>query len=312
MSTAVTSREWLVVLAIIAGALAVDWLLPIDGLPSLLLVVFVVLIGVFGLVPGAWRSLYRATGVGVRAWLLAAAIAGSGIAVSYLLGDPQPYCEGINPYRGCLSAYGWASTVFVGSMLGVAVAVGHLGHYRRLRAATLSAASEAREGVVAVEGRIEPAGNALEAPVTGTDAVWHRQALERSTVFGWHREIDSTTTGTRFFVSDGSGRLLVLPDSIDAHVAAEFATSHTSNGDGERRREWRYEPTDAVTVVGRASEVSRAEYPEPVAVGLDGPVILARRTLDELRAWAAQRVIVGGVLAILVGGLTFVGMLLTA
>ena len=103
-------------------------------------------------------------------------------------------------------------------------------------------------------------------------------------------------------MADGSGRLLVLAAGLDAHDVAELARSHTAADGEQRRREWSYQPDDAVTVVGVASDVSRAEYPEPVVVGLDGPVIVGRRTLPELRSWAAQRAVLGSVIALVVGG----------
>lgn len=312
MRSDVVSKETLVVAVVLAGVLAVDYLLPIGQLPSLLLAVAVVLAGVLAVVPGAWRTLYRKTGIRPGAWLLAAAVAGGGVALVYWTGDPQPFCEGIRPYRGCLTAFGWAATIFVGSSLGVAVSVGHLGRYRRVREASTGPVADVGEGMVAVEGRIDPVGRPLVGPVSGQETVWYRAATEEPTLFGGHREVDAETAGDEFYVEDGSGRLLVLADRIDEHAAAEFARSHTSDGDGSRRREWSLTPDDAVTVVGRAGEVSRAEYPEPVVVGLDGPVIVATRTLGDLRTWATRRAVVGAALAVVVGGTSFVVMLVTA
>lgn len=64
-----------------------------------------------------------------------------------------------------------------------------------------------------------------------------------------------------------------------------------------------------MTVVGEATEVSRAEYPVRRAVGLEGPVIVAQRTLSELRTWAAQRAVVGGLLGML-GGVVSLGVMM--
>ena len=105
---------------------------------------------------------------------------------------------------------------------------------------------------------------------------------------------------------------MVLLDHLDEHDVAELARSHTEDIDEQRRREWSFEPNDAVTVVGYASEVSRSEYPEPVVVGLDGPVIVGLRTLSDLRTWAAQRVVLGGIITLVVGGISVLAMLLTA
>lgn len=93
---------------------------------------------------------------------------------------------------------------------------------------------------------------------------------------------------------------------------AELAESYTEAGDDRRRREWSYRPDDAVTVVGYASEVSRAEYPEPVVIGLEGPVLVGRHTVPELRSWAARKVVVGGGIALLVGGVSLFVMLMVA
>lgn len=312
MLSALSKREWLIVGGVIVGTFAVEYVLPIGQFPSLLLVAFVVLVGAFVLVPGAWETLYRKTGIAAGAWLLAAAVAGTGIALSYLLGDPQPFYDGLHPYRRYLSAYGWASVVFVASSLGVAVAAGHLGRYRRIRNASSVPAAEVEPGLVAVEGRITPAGGTLAGPVSGEEAVWYRRARETSTVFSGHREVEQVAEGSEFYVVDGSGRLLVLPERVDEHAAAQFANSHSADDGDGRRREWSYEPDDPVTVVGRASEVSRAEYPEPVVVGLDGPVIVGRPTVGELRWWAWRRAVLGGAIAVVFGGASFVAMLLLA
>jgi len=113
-------------------------------------------------------------------------------------------------------------------------------------------------------------------------------------------------------VTDGSGRLLVSPDGIDAHDAAALARSHTSDDGEQRRREWSYQPDDAVTVVARVRDVSRVEYPEPVVVGADAPVIVGRGRRRDLLAWAARRALVGGSIAVGGGGLSLLGMLLAA
>lgn len=307
-----SKREWLIVGGVLVGTFAVEYFLPIGQLPSLLLVTFVVLVGAVALVPGAWETLYRKTGIGAGAWLLAAAVAGTGIALSYLLGDPQPFYDGLHPYRRYLSAYGWASVVFVASSLGVAIAVGHLGRYRRIRNASSVPAAEVESGLIAVEGRITPADGTLSGPVSGEETVWYRRARETSTVFGGYREVEQVAEGSEFYVVDGSGRLLVLPEHIDEHAAAQSARSHSSDDGDGRRREWSYEPDDPVTVVGHASEVTRAEYPEPVVVGLAGPVIVGRPTVEELRWWAWRRAVLGGAIAVVFGGASFVAMLLLA
>jgi hypothetical protein len=275
MSMAVMKRKPLAVVGGLVGLLAASYLLGLDLLQSGLLVV----------------------GAG-----LAGGVAAGGIALSYLLGSPQPFCEGIVPYRGCLTTYGWASAVFLGSSLGVAIAAGHLGRYRRLRNASLEPVAAVEEGPVAVEGRVVSIGDAVTGPVSGEPVAWYRRAVESATPVGGYREVDAETCDRDLYVADGSGRLLVLAAGLDAHDVAELARSHTAADGEQRRREWSYQPDDAVTVVGVASDVSRAEYPEPVVVGLDEPVIVGRRTLPELRSWAAQRAVLGSVIALMTGG----------
>lgn len=306
------NREYVAIVAVLAGSLAVSYLLPLGPYRSGLLVVLVVLVGAFALVPGAWPTLYRKTGVGAGAWLLALGVAVGGVALSYHLGDPQPFCEGTVPYRGCLTAYGWASAVFLGSSLGVAIAAGHAGRYRRLRNASLEPAGEVSEGLVAVEGRLVPAGAAVAGPVSDEPTVWYRSVVEVPTPFGGYREVDPTTADRSFYVTDGSGRLLVLPDGLDEHDVAELARSHAAEDGERRRREWSYQPDDAVTAVGYASEVSRTEFPEPVAVGLEGPVLVGLRSLADLRAWAARRALLGGAIALAVGGVSLLVMVVLA
>lgn len=274
---------------------------------------------------GAWTTLYRHTGVGAAAWLLALAVAAGGIALSHAVGDPQPFCEGIT-HRGCLTGYGWASAIYLGTSLGVAIGAGHLGRYRRLRGTSVSPAGEVasgdafegESGPVAVEGRVVPATEPVEAPVSGEPAVWYRSATEREHELlpRGRIEADSETDAVDFYVEDGSGRVLVRATDLDPHDAASLLRSATEDGggaggdgDAERRREWRLEPDDAVTVVGRATEVSRAEYPEAVVLGLEGRTIVGRRTLGELRGWAAQRAVGGAAIALVVGGASLAAML---
>lgn len=295
----------------LVAAVAVASFLPLTPFQSGLLVTLVVVVGGAVVVPGAWPTLYRKTGIGPGAWLLALAVAVGGIALSYAVGDPEPFCEGTG-YRGCLTPHGFASALFLASCIGVAVGAGHLGRYRRVREASVEPAGEVREGPIAVEGRVVPASDTLAGPLSGELAVWYRSAVEAATPFGGRLETDCETAERDFYVEDGSGRLLVLTDRIDEHDAAELARSHTEEHGERRRREWRYEPNDAVCVVGHASEVSRAEYPEPIVVGLEGPVLVGLGRRDDLLAWAARRAVLGGALALVVGGLSLVGMLLAA
>lgn len=264
------------------------------------------------LVAGVWSALYRRTGIGAGAWPLAVAVAVGGIALSYLLGSPQPFCVGGISYRACLTTYGWASAVFLGSSLGIAIAAGHLGRYRRLRAASLGPAATTDDGLVAVEGRVVSVGDTVPGPVSGEPVAWYRSVVEAPTPVGGYRETDVGTCDRDVYVADGSGRLLVCTDGLDEHDVAELARSHTATHGEQRRREWSYEPDDAVTVVGRVSDVSRAEYPEPVVAGLDSPVIVGHRTLSELRTWAAQRAVLGSVFTLVIGGGALLVMLVTA
>jgi len=249
-------QEYLAVGAVLAAVLAVGYLLALGRSPSTLLVVFVLLVGVLLLVPGVWPTLYRTTGVGAGAWLLAAGVAGGGIALSYAVGDPRPFCEGIVLHRGCLTAFGWASVVYLASTLALAVGVGHLGRYRLLRSVSAEPAREVSGGVVAVEGRVVPV-DTVPGPVSGEPTAWYQSAVERPTLFRAHREVDRETADTEFYVADGSGRLLVLPDGLDDHDVTALARAHTDDDD-RRRREWSYQPDDAVTVVG---EQARCRVP---------------------------------------------------
>lgn len=303
--------DYLVVGGFLAGVAAITIVLPLSLLQSGLLAAAVVLVGGVAVIPGAWPTLYRRTGVGPGAWLLAVSLAAGGISLSYLVGNPQPFCDGIG-YRGCLTPYGYASMIYTGSMLGAAIAVGHLGRYRRLRNAALSPASEVDEGLVAVEGRIVPAAATVAGPVSGEPTVWYRSVVETPALFTSYLERDHETGGDEFYVQDGSGRILVSPAHIDAHDAAEHAHTTTEDGDDHRRREWSFRPETPVVVVGHATAVSRADYPEPVVVGLSEPVLIGTQSLDDLKQWAARRTVVGGVLTLGVGGLALLAMLLTA
>ncbi|WP_255148740.1 hypothetical protein [Halorarius halobius] len=300
-------RRVFAVVAVLLVAVLASYLLPVDLLTSGLLVVAALLVGGVGLVPGAWPTLYRTTGIGPGAWLLALAVAAGGVGLTYLVGDPQPFCDGIG-YRGCLTLYGWASALYLAGSLAVAICFGHLGRYRRVRAAEVGPADDASDGPVAVTGRVVPADGTVTGPVSGAETVWYRHAAERS-FLGGRLEAESETAGGPFYVADGSGRLLVDPAGIDAHDAAELARSHTDADGDAHHREWSFEPDDAVTVVGEASEVSRADYPEPVVAGVDGPVTVGRGDHAALRRWTAQRVLVGGALALLVGGGSLMVML---
>lgn len=78
MTSRLFTRETLVVGLVLLASFAISELLSIGSLPGLLLAVFVVVVGVFALVPGARATLYRTTGIAGWAWLLAAAVAGAG------------------------------------------------------------------------------------------------------------------------------------------------------------------------------------------------------------------------------------------
>lgn len=235
---AISRGEWAVVAALIGGAMPVEHLLPLGPLPSLLLVLFAVLVGVFVVVPGAWDTLYRRTGVGRAPWLLAMLLASAGIALTHWLGDPQPFCEGIAPSRPCLTDYGWAASIYVARTLGIAIGAGHLDRDRRLKRAASVPATEVDDGPVAVEGRIVPLDRPRTGPVSGEDRVWYREIAQQPTVFHGYREVDEAVDGGAFYVEDGSGRLLVLPDGLDEHDVAEHARDHTEDGGDGRRREW--------------------------------------------------------------------------
>lgn len=303
--------KYVVVGSGLAVAAAVHYLLSVDLLVSGLFVCFVFLASVVAFVPGVWPTLYRSSGIGTGAWLLAAAVAAGGIALSYWVGNPQPFCDSTFSHRRCLTPFGWASGAFLVSTYGLAIAAGHLDRYRRLRNASPVSAAEVDDGPVAVEGRLVPAGEPVAGPVSNEPTVWYRSAVERATLFEGYREIDHEIGGDEFYVEDGSGRLLVLPEHLDAHDVADLARSHTDSDGERRRREWSYQPNDAVTVVGNGRTVSRATYPEPIVVGLKEPVIVGLGTLRELRRWAATRVVVGAAVA-LVGGGSLLVMVLTA
>ncbi len=304
--------EYAVVGIGLVAAAAVHYLLSVSLFVTGLLVCVLFLVGVIAFVPGVWPTLYRTTGVSVGAWLLAAAVAAGGIALSYWIGDPRPFCDSALSRRGCFTTYGWASAVYLASAFGVAIAAGHLDRYRRLRNASVVPAAEVDDGPVAVEGNLVPAGEPVAGPVSDEPTVWYRSAVERATLFEGHREIDHDVGGGEFYVEDGSGRLLVLPERLDDHDVADLARSHTDSDGERRRREWSYEPNDVVTVVGVGRSVSRAAYPEPIVVGLEEPVIVGLGTLSELRNWAATRVLVGAAFALVGGGGSLLVMVLAA
>lgn len=301
----------LLVVAALFVAVTAQFLLPIDLLGSGLLVGLLALLVGLAVLPGAWPTLYRETGVGAGAWLLGVAVAAGGIGLTYLLGDPRPFCDGVG-YRGCLTLYGWASMLYLAGALGAAIAVGHLGRFWLALRTQIGPANEATAGPVAVTGRIVPVGDPPTGPVSGEPVVWYRTAVEEPTTVGGRTERAVETGGVPFYVEDGSGRLLVVADEMDTHDGVELARPHTQVEGDSHRREWSYEPNDAVTVVGRATEVSRAEYPDSPAVGVDGRVLVGREERVALLFWAGQRVVVGGLLALLLGGGSLVVMLLAS
>lgn len=304
--------EYLVIGSGLVVALSFDLLTPLDLLASGVLAAATVLVATVVVVPGAWPAMYRKTGVGVAGWALWLAVAGGGLGLAYLVGDPDPFREGFVSYRPRITPFGLASAVFLGGSIGLVIAAGHLNRYRRLRNATPTPAAEAREGLIAVEGVVEPAGRPVTGPVSGEPTAWYRRVSEREILFEAHRELYRETGGGAFYVADGSGRLLVLPGGLDDHDVAELADERTEEADGHRLREWGYRPGDEATVVGRVFDVARAEYPEPVAVGLDGPVVVGTGTLADLRRWAARRVLLGAAFSLVVGGVSFAVVLLTA
>ena len=313
MRSELTGRrlQYLLVGALLVVAVTAQLVLPFDLFSSGLLVVLLALVVGVTVLPGAWSTLYRKTGVGAGAWLLGLAVAAGGIGLTYAVGDPQPYCDGVG-YRGCLTLYGWASVFYLAGALCAAIAVGHLGRFWLALRTAVGPASEATEGPVAVTGRIVPVGDPPTGPVSGEPVVWYRTAVEESTAVGGRTARSVETGGVPFYVEDGSGRLLVVPDGIDSHDGVELARPHTAVEGDHHRREWSYEPDDAVTVVGHATEVSRAEYPDSPTVGVDGRLLVGREERVALLFWAGQRAVVGGVLALLVGGGSLVVMLLAS
>lgn len=301
----------LLVVALLLVAFGAQFLLPLDPLSSGLLVALLAVVGGIAALPGAWPTLYRKSGVGVGAWLVGVAVAAGGIGLTHLLGDPQPFCDGVS-HRGCLTLYGWASTFYLAGALGVAIAVGHLDRFRLALCTEVGPANDVTEGPVAVTGRVVPVGDPPTGPVSGEPVVWYRTAVEEPTSVGGRTERSVETGGVPFYVEDGSGRLLVVADDVDPHDAVELARPHTEVEGDRHRREWSYEPNDAVTVLGHATEVSRADYPDSPVVGVDGRVLVGREDRGALIFWAGQRVVVGGVLALLLGGGSLVVMLLAS
>ena len=319
--------------AVVALALAFSWLTPLDLFSGGILALAAVGLAAVVLFPRARRSVVRRTGVGLGAWATAALLFAASVALTYALGSPQPFCERPRPtYRGCLTAYGLGAALFLASTAGAAVALGHARRYRRLSGTPVGGAGTADPGRRAVVGRVVPAGETRRTPA-GAEAVWYRyEVLSEDGPSGDEDEppsgpaTDGGTEFAQFYVEDGSGRLLVVPQDVDEYLAAAYATTATTTveagdpmpGDAAvaadrtyRVREWRIEPDDVVFASGRVADASRAASPASTALGLDGEVALAAARQEQVVGDVRWRVLAGAAVLVLVGGSGYATMLLS-
>jgi len=94
------------------------------------------------------------------------------------------------------------------------------GYYHISRTETRDIAS-VDEGVVEVEGEIEPVGKTLTAPVSDEDCVAYEYVATQTRRFGSNRYRSTVNSGrdtVPFYVDDGTGRVLVDPEGAEIAV----------------------------------------------------------------------------------------------
>ncbi len=84
--------------------------------------------------------------------------------------------------------------------------------------------SEAKSGPVEVSGRVEPADNLMEAPLSGVDCVYFLLKVEEKHEQGdgplWQVS-SAARNGVPFYLRDDSGRILVDPDGLSVDLSEE-------------------------------------------------------------------------------------------
>lgn len=193
---------------------------------------------------------------GLGAGWLAAAVAGPVVAFQFGLGLVS---------NATLVAAG-AGAYLLGLTL-AGLAAGSVPSYRRLHGAAAPEPGDAEPGVVAVGGRVEPAGDPLGATFTGADCVClEARATERSDFERRGEDLLLERRRTAPFDLKGAvGRVrmdlreadLRLRRDLQADVAGEDVTDRAADVDPrpDRRRtliEHRLEPGDPATVLGTA------------------------------------------------------------
>jgi hypothetical protein len=205
-------------------------------------------------------------------------------------------------------------TVLVAGAFGLVFALLGLANLNALRAVTftsVTAPGRVRPGLAEVVARVQPAGEPVTAPLSGTECVGYVlgesvRGRDYRSLFGlrW-REARLVEDLHPFDLADGSGHIHVDPTlegswpdgspselfsdlelSVDARetfdaeaplpdaLAAVVATEDLHGGVTERRfTEWRIEEDDQLYVLGRARETGEEE---PLAIVNDaGPFVLS-------------------------------------
>jgi hypothetical protein len=122
----------------------------------------------------------------------------------------------------------------------------NLKRYRTVADTPTSRIASAPQGYIELVGRgQQPPGDGLASPISGLPCLWYRYRIERKNGDRWEY-VESGTSHDTFGVSDGSGQVLVDPDS------AEILTSHrqVSNVEGYRKTEWTLIEGEPIYVIG--------------------------------------------------------------
>jgi len=122
----------------------------------------------------------------------------------------------------------------------------NLRRYRTIADTPTSRIASAPQGYVELVGRgQQPPGDGLVSPISGLPCLWYRYRIERKNGDRWEY-VESGTSHDTFGVSDGSGQVLVDPDS------AEILTSRkqVSSAEGYRKTEWTLIEGETIYVIG--------------------------------------------------------------
>ena len=122
----------------------------------------------------------------------------------------------------------------------------NLRRYRTIADTPTSRIASAPQGYVELVGRgQQPPGDGLVSPISGLPCLWYRYRIERKNGDRWEY-VESGTSHDTFGVCDGSGQVLVDPDS------AEILTSRkqVSSAEGYRKTEWTLIEGETIYVIG--------------------------------------------------------------